>query len=907
MANKFNFNSKVVAKTEEGWKPLTITKPNKETFQAEDAEGNKYKGLSYRTCYFPDEFRTFVPEEFDRLFGKKETVDVRDAQFKIGDRVTWFGKRIYRIKETRTFGEKTEYLLENSEGKGWASGKDLHSLTCAAGSVQDSPSLDCGSDLSSQDSQKLTDIATTFSKSGIQEFTTTEISSNYQTQLTENLDSISRNQEELTLPPSAHPVNPLASEENDSAHQIQETVSPQSSTQSELCDRDTLRSKTFQDCLIVPIKTMTNPQDSTLTGLQESWPASGTLSNGKLSAAPTLEAPGLGEDCLSLASPTALSSTEGRPPGLTKLEADLKEMKALAPGEVCNPEFLESGSGLPLGWTDPADERSALEFLAEVESNAIAEKPAEICSTPELQKLPCVEFSTLSQLGSVKAISLWQPWGELIIRGIKKFETRGWSTDYRGKLIIQAALIKDDLDLCIQSDNIAEDLGIEIDFENLPRGVAIAIANLTDCVRITEEFRAEQSEEELICGNWEIKYMKPRYAWKLENVQIIDPPIPLKGKQGIWDVNTTEWLEGQFPLLPLNPQNQDNLESLIKDGYLPISAIEKLPELQPRFKLYPETVEDYVIELENGNKAKPVLIYKIRDIEDRYILCDGWHRIAAAITFGMEIITVKVIEGTWAEAKKAAAIANKGNSRPLNPLEKERALEMYLDALEELGQEESLREIAKATGWGATHVKDVKRRRAFSAKIAEKGIEKGSRFKYKPSGMLGTCCEISNTKYAIQLEWDYGFGRDRFSGWIPLDDLELTDIPKPESGVLSGSSGTSPSRKSCSSGTGGSSSSKSSGSSGADRSSDSSDKISDDLIDDKSIEFNSAKINVQPSRNSVGDTIEALKNHAYSISEFKEIWDTVRPKFPIGWLLKELSNEELLAELERRSLIDSVA
>ncbi|MBP0020973.1 MAG: ASCH domain-containing protein, partial [Cyanobacteria bacterium SBLK] len=33
---------------------------------------------------------------------------------------------------------------------------------------------------------------------------------------------------------------------------------------------------------------------------------------------------------------------------------------------------------------------------------------------------------------AAKAISLWQPWASLIAMGRKKFETRHWSTDYRG-------------------------------------------------------------------------------------------------------------------------------------------------------------------------------------------------------------------------------------------------------------------------------------------------------------------------------------------------------------------------------------------------------------------------------------------------------------------------------------------
>lgn len=40
----------------------------------------------------------------------------------------------------------------------------------------------------------------------------------------------------------------------------------------------------------------------------------------------------------------------------------------------------------------------------------------------------------------MKALSLWQPHAHAIAVGIKPYETRGWSTRYRGPLAIHAAL-----------------------------------------------------------------------------------------------------------------------------------------------------------------------------------------------------------------------------------------------------------------------------------------------------------------------------------------------------------------------------------------------------------------------------------------------------------------------------------
>lgn len=67
--------------------------------------------------------------------------------------------------------------------------------------------------------------------------------------------------------------------------------------------------------------------------------------------------------------------------------------------------------------------------------------------------------------------------------------------------------------------------------ENLPFSCVVAIADLSDCIKITQEFISQQSETELRCGFWEVG----RYAWKLENVVILDEPIPARGMPGLWD------------------------------------------------------------------------------------------------------------------------------------------------------------------------------------------------------------------------------------------------------------------------------------------------------------------------------------------------------------------------------------
>jgi len=67
----------------------------------------------------------------------------------------------------------------------------------------------------------------------------------------------------------------------------------------------------------------------------------------------------------------------------------------------------------------------------------------------------------------MKALSLKQPWAELILQGRKKIEIRKWNTKFRGKFLIHSSKIPD-------KESI-EKFG----FENLPNGFIVGQAELT--------------------------------------------------------------------------------------------------------------------------------------------------------------------------------------------------------------------------------------------------------------------------------------------------------------------------------------------------------------------------------------------------------------------------------------------
>lgn len=133
----------------------------------------------------------------------------------------------------------------------------------------------------------------------------------------------------------------------------------------------------------------------------------------------------------------------------------------------------------------------------------------------------------------MKAITIWQPWAGALAAGIKENETRGWATKYRGPIAIHAAGrdVFDGLKLIPVPIALKIKEALRCEWDEIPRGAIIATGELVDCVEITREFTATLSPDELALGN----YKMCRYAWKLANVKKLPDPIPVKGRQGLWN------------------------------------------------------------------------------------------------------------------------------------------------------------------------------------------------------------------------------------------------------------------------------------------------------------------------------------------------------------------------------------
>jgi ASCH domain-containing protein len=128
----------------------------------------------------------------------------------------------------------------------------------------------------------------------------------------------------------------------------------------------------------------------------------------------------------------------------------------------------------------------------------------------------------MEPVATIRALSVRQPWANLIARGVKTIELRSWDTDYRGELAICA--------------------GKEIDREGAarmrcapselrPRGAIVCVVDLVDIRPLTRhDWKAacalpfSGSDLDFLC------------AWVLERPRRVEP-VAVSGKLGLFELN----------------------------------------------------------------------------------------------------------------------------------------------------------------------------------------------------------------------------------------------------------------------------------------------------------------------------------------------------------------------------------
>lgn len=136
----------------------------------------------------------------------------------------------------------------------------------------------------------------------------------------------------------------------------------------------------------------------------------------------------------------------------------------------------------------------------------------------------------------MKALTVWQPWASLLVHGVKKHETRSWSTSHRGHLAIHAAKRKPpdhleaDQEFLSAVSRLSSEAVVELPpFRQLPRGAVLGVVDVVD-VLPTEDARIFGKSWEHVLGD----FSDDRYAWKVEPVEVFEEPIPARGSQRLW-------------------------------------------------------------------------------------------------------------------------------------------------------------------------------------------------------------------------------------------------------------------------------------------------------------------------------------------------------------------------------------
>ena len=118
----------------------------------------------------------------------------------------------------------------------------------------------------------------------------------------------------------------------------------------------------------------------------------------------------------------------------------------------------------------------------------------------------------------MKVLSIKEPFATLIKDGVKIYETRSWKTNYRGEIYIHASLSLSKSERVESANKYC---------------FILCKCELVDCIPMTDEFikyiNKETSEYDYGL------YSEGRYAWKLKVLEVLDEPIPAKGKLGIWN------------------------------------------------------------------------------------------------------------------------------------------------------------------------------------------------------------------------------------------------------------------------------------------------------------------------------------------------------------------------------------
>ena len=125
----------------------------------------------------------------------------------------------------------------------------------------------------------------------------------------------------------------------------------------------------------------------------------------------------------------------------------------------------------------------------------------------------------------MRALSIRQPWAELILSGKKAYELRSWRTPVRGRIWIHAARrVERDF---LPSSELAD--------ANLVLGALVGTVEIVDCVPFTSLIAVEMQNAGAFFGD---ATAAEGFAWRLASPRRLSRPIPYRGTLGLFLIPT---------------------------------------------------------------------------------------------------------------------------------------------------------------------------------------------------------------------------------------------------------------------------------------------------------------------------------------------------------------------------------
>lgn len=126
----------------------------------------------------------------------------------------------------------------------------------------------------------------------------------------------------------------------------------------------------------------------------------------------------------------------------------------------------------------------------------------------------------------MKALSIRQPWADMIMRHGKDIENRIWNTKFRGRFLVHAAKAWGRIEKETYK-SLVEDLGLRDGELRAPEGMDLGC--IVGSVELVDVVKSSLSQ-----------WFMGDYGFVLRDPILFREPVPVKGKLGFFDVDVTE-------------------------------------------------------------------------------------------------------------------------------------------------------------------------------------------------------------------------------------------------------------------------------------------------------------------------------------------------------------------------------